>query len=286
LIIICADLSDDDQTLNSKIAQIQQKFSEFFKIHLNNGNLPSNPNLYNKIKGEIDRIVLGSIKVAIIGTGGVGKEDLRRLITGKENNLEYTPTINVEITEYDGKESNIPVPLTLWDFAGQANFRSLWKSLLESADIALLVMDSSYENVKQCKEIIHDILDKYYKDILIIGIANKQDLPHRLTPKFCERILSEADRHPPIKVHGMDATNPQYREKILSILRDAYQELYPDLEIENFDFNFSGYLEFNFKYDFNETLVDIKATVELNKNIDALNKILREWELGDLNKQN
>ena len=89
------------------------------------------------------------------------------------------------------------------------------------------MFDSSYENVNECKEIIHDILDKYYKDSLIIGIANKQDLPNRLTPEFCEKLLSEADRHPPIKVHGMIAINSVYREKIHAILRDAISHLYP-----------------------------------------------------------
>jgi len=93
--------------------------------------------------------------------------------------------------------------------------------------VALLVLDSSFENVNYSKEIIRDILDKYYKDTLVIGIANKQDLPNRLTPKFCERILSEADRYPPIKVHGMIAINPVYREKIHAILREAINKIYP-----------------------------------------------------------
>jgi len=71
------------------------------------------------------------------------------------------------------------------------------------------------------KDIIRDILDKYYKDILVIGIANKQDMPNRLTPNFIERFLSETGIDPPIQVHGMVATNPDYREKIHAILRDA-----------------------------------------------------------------
>jgi hypothetical protein len=63
--------------------------------------------------------------------------------------------------------------------------------------------------------------------VLVIGIANKQDLPYRLTPQFCEKILSEAERDPPIKVHGMVAIKPDYREKILAILREAIKKIIP-----------------------------------------------------------
>ncbi|MFW9948025.1 MAG: ADP-ribosylation factor-like protein, partial [Candidatus Odinarchaeota archaeon] len=170
--------------------------------------------------------ILGAIKVSIIGVGGVGKTTLLHLICGKDIDLEYVPTIMVDITSYDGFD-DIHRSIAFWDFAGQSNFRSLWKSLLDSTDVALLVLDSSFENVSHSKDIIRDILDKFYKDTLVIGIANKQDLPNRLTPKFCERILSEADRHPPIKVHGMIAINPVYREKIHAILREAVNKIYP-----------------------------------------------------------
>jgi hypothetical protein len=61
--------------------------------------------------------------------------------------------------------------------------------------------------------------------VLVIGIANKQDMPNRLTPQFCERILSEAEREPSIKIHGMVAINPVYREKILAILREAINKI-------------------------------------------------------------
>jgi small GTP-binding protein len=226
IIVVCADLDDDDAIINAKIMQLRTKFMERYGETISSGAWAGNRALFLDFERVIDDTILGAIKISIIGAGGVGKTTLLHLICGKEIDLEYVPTINVDITTYNGFE-DIPRSLVFWDFAGQSNFRRLWKSLLDSTDIALLVLDSSYENVNACKDIIGDILDKYYKDVLVIGIANKQDLPNRLTPEFCERILSEADRYPPIKVHGIIAINQVYREKMHLILRDAINKIYP-----------------------------------------------------------
>ena len=225
IIVVCTDLDDDDAVIKSKITQIKVKFIEKFGEILKNSEWPGSRSVFTVFERKLDDTFLGSIKVSIIGMGGCGKNDLVRLICGEDINLEYQPTINVDITKYDGSELGVNRTITLWDFAGQSNFRSLWKSLLDSTDIALLVMDSSFENVNQSKEIIRDILDRHYKDVLVIGIANKQDMPNRLTPSFIERFLAQTGIDPPIEVHGMIATNADYREKIHAILRDAINKI-------------------------------------------------------------
>ena len=225
IIVVCTDLEDDDAIINSKITTIRVKFIEKYGKLLASGKWTGNRAIFTIFEKDIDDVILGSIKVSIIGTGGVGKTTLLHLICGKEIDLEYVPTINVDIAPLNGEELDIPRSIVLWDFAGQSNFRSLWKSLLDNTDIALIVLDSSFENVNYSKDIIRDILDRHYRDVLVIGIANKQDMPNRLTPAFCERILSETEREPPIKVHGMIAINSVYREKILAILREAINKI-------------------------------------------------------------
>ena len=99
---------------------------------------------------------------------------------------------------------------------------------MEGTQIALLVLDSTFENLNASKEILYEILEKYHKDTLIIGIANKQDLPNRLTPEFCEKILSQPEKFSKsIKVYGMIAINQNYREKIFVILKEAINQIYP-----------------------------------------------------------
>jgi small GTP-binding protein len=217
IIVVCTDLKDDDATVNTRILKIRTRFLKKYGKILESGSWGGNRTIFSEFGKELDNILLGAIKVSIIGFGGVGKTTLTELICGKEVDLEYVPTLTVDIAEYNGDEFGRS--LTLWDFAGQEQYRSLWKSLLERTDITLLVTDSTYEGITGSKEIIHDILDKFFADKLVIGIANKQDLPNRLSSELCERMLSSKKRT--IKTHDMIAINPLYRPKILAILNEA-----------------------------------------------------------------
>ncbi len=218
IIAICTDLEDENEAVIRKLEKI---ILEFEKQHgdrvpefVENGNRT----VFQEFLETIDRIVLGPIKISIIGFGGVGKTSLLKLIVGEEVNLEYQPTITADIANYDDLDTEGKRSIVLWDFAGQIQYTDLWRSLLKGTRIALLVTDSSFSNVKESKKIITELVAKYYTDSIIIGIANKQDLDNRLTPEFVEKLLG-------IPTHGMIAIDQLHRGKILEILREIIQKV-------------------------------------------------------------
>ena len=213
IIAVCTDLEDENEFVIRKLEEIILEFEKQYGDKIQDFVENGNRTVFQDFMETIDHIVLGPIKVSIIGFGGVGKTSLLRLICGEEVNLEYQPTITADIANYDDLDTEGKRNIVLWDFAGQLQYSDLWKSLLKGTRIALLVTDSTFSNVKESKKIITELVAKYYKDCKIIAMANKQDLSNRLTPEFVEKLLG-------IPTHGMIAIDSQHRGKILEILRN------------------------------------------------------------------
>lgn len=215
IVVICADVADKDDEIIPILETVLKKFINQYWNVFQNDDWNGERSIFNNFTDEIDKLILGPIKVSILGYAGVGKTTITRLVIGKEVNLEYIPTITADIANYDQLGSRT---IVLWDFAGQIQFTDLWNSLLKGTRIILLITDSTYKNVQASKKIMEKFLEKRYSDAEIIGIANKQDLPNRLTATFVEKILN-------IPTYGMISTNSDYRLMIHEILKKAIDKI-------------------------------------------------------------
>ncbi|MBS7287412.1 MAG: GTP-binding protein [Candidatus Freyarchaeota archaeon] len=151
------------------------------------------------------------VKVVFLGLPSVGKTSIITLLSENRVVKSYDPTIGVDFGSLSIGECEI----SLWDFAGQERFRFLWDDFIRGAKVIFAVSDSTPKNVLQTRKIIDEIKQK--TDAVIIGIANKQDLPGAMKPSQVEGILE-------VPTYGMVAIDPRRRVKMYSILRQALEQ--------------------------------------------------------------
>ena len=211
VVVLCAESVDDDDTLREKLDRVTYEFRRVISYEVE----------YEDFMSKVEDYVTTTLKVSIIGYGGVGKTTLVTLLNGGVPPTSYVPTIAIDIQKIEGARIGT-YEISTWDFAGQDRFRKLWELYFRGSRIILLVTDSTLENVLNSKDII-DLIRR--KDIAaqLLAIANKQDLPGALSPQLVQRILG-------IKAYGMVAIDPNNREKALDIIKEALKLAAPKEE--------------------------------------------------------
>jgi len=119
-------------------------------------------------------------KFIVIGDTAVGKSCLLHRFIDNKFKKESTHTIGVEfgskIVEVGGRN----VKLQIWDTAGQERFRSVTRSYYRGAAGAILVYDTSNrETYNHVSSWLSDARSLANKDIAIVLVGNKTDLPNR-----------------------------------------------------------------------------------------------------------
>ncbi|MCP4760618.1 MAG: GTP-binding protein [archaeon] len=217
--VLCSDSDDSREELEKKLRDLMIKMVEKYNIMLDNLTKQQK----NEMEDSVDKLLLSEIKVALVGFGGVGKTTMYQLIQGSDIPLDYLPTMFVQYKKMDGKIAETDV--LLWDFAGQERFTPLWPMLLRGTHIILLVTDSTVENVLSTKRVFMNLIKKARPDAIVLGIANKQDLPKAMSAPLVKRVLGIGE------VNALCAIDPSERRKLQKIIGHAI-ELYLQQEAE------------------------------------------------------
>ncbi len=147
-------------------------------------------------------------KIAVVGFAGVGKTTIKKLIKMDEIPLQHVPTITGEIATIKiGK-----LFFRLFDFAGQEQFKYLWKGFIKESDAVLIVTDSTLKNIEKSKFFLElKVKEVPHARAAIIG--NKQDLPNSLSIKEIEEITG-------LKTYPMVANRKENRNKMIRVIAD------------------------------------------------------------------
>ena len=161
----------------------------------------------------LGELIFTRFKVSFVGSGGVGKSTLLRLLFGKEPAPGgYVPTINVAVDSSETIQFGTFL-VTVWDFAGQAVFQDLWSFYFSGTDVIFLITDSSFRNVMQTKSLLRNIR-KEAPAVPLFIIANKQDLPESMKAEKIKRLLGAP-------TFAMVATDKTRREEFIRLMLEV-----------------------------------------------------------------
>jgi small GTP-binding protein len=206
ILLFVTDGRDEDRAIQYRVREGASRISTALR-----GN--SMGYIRDNLDDILGELIFTRFKISFVGSGGVGKSTLLRLLFGKEPAPGgYTPTINVAVDSSETIQFGTFL-VTIWDFAGQAVFQDLWSFYFSGTDVIFLVTDSSFRNVMQTKTLLRTI-KKEAPAVPLFIISNKQDLPESMKAEKIKRLLG-APTFP------MVATDKTRREEFIRLMLEV-----------------------------------------------------------------
>ncbi|MBY8996911.1 MAG: GTP-binding protein, partial [Candidatus Thorarchaeota archaeon] len=203
LLLLVTDGRDEDRVIQHRVREGSARVSTALR-----GN--SIGYIRDNLDDILGELIFTRFKVSFVGSGGVGKSTLLRLLFGKEPAPGgYTPTINVAVDSSETIQFGTFL-VTVWDFAGQSVFQDLWSFYFSGTDVIFLITDSSFRNVMQTKSLLRTIR-KEAPAVPLFIIANKQDLPESMKADKIKRLLGAP-------TFAMVATDKTRREEFIRLM--------------------------------------------------------------------
>ena len=206
ILMFVTDGRDEERTIKHKVREGAGRISTALR-----GN--SMGYIRDNLEDILGELIFTRFKVSFVGSGGVGKSTLLRLLFGREPAPGgYVPTINVAVDSSETIQFGTFL-VTIWDFAGQAVFQDLWQFYFAGTDVIFLVTDSSFRNVMQTKTLLRTI-KKEAPAVPLFIIANKQDLPESMKSEKIQRLLGAPS-------YSMVATDKTRREDFIRLMLEV-----------------------------------------------------------------
>ncbi|NXA95499.1 ARL14 protein, partial [Melanocharis versteri] len=126
--------------------------------------------------------------ILMLGLDSAGKSTLLYKFRYKDDFLTM-PTIGFNV---DMIEAGKDFTLTFWDVGGQTKMRQFWSNFLEDTDGLLYVVDSSDKHrlEESKREFARILKNESIKNVPVVVLANKQDLPGALNAEEITRRLN------------------------------------------------------------------------------------------------
>lgn len=143
-------------------------------------------------------------RILMLGLDGGGKSTILYRMKLAEA-VHTVPTIgfNVETVTYKN------INFMIWDVGGQDKLRKLWRHYFHGNDCLIFVVDSNdTDRIQMARDELHSLLQEdELKDSPVLIWANKQDLPHSMTPaRIFDELQLRSFKHRDFYIQGCQAT--------------------------------------------------------------------------------
>lgn len=216
ILVLVADRQDKDEILQEKIDNAVRTMKQKFAKQIWDFKSNRNSQVFQGLGPVIDQAIVSTLKIVLLGEGGVGKSTILRMLMSQRADLNHIATMAVYVEEMQTAKLG-PYELAVWDFPGQELLVPKWKDYLRGTDVVLMVTDSTLKNVMSTRKLI-PIIQKWTDGALVWAIANKQDLKDALLPDTVARLLG-------LRTIGLVAIDPRNKELLFKTLMGAAAEV-------------------------------------------------------------
>ena len=112
-------------------------------------------------------------KVIFIGLYGVGKMEIINKLMKKEISNDYSPTISVDVKNFQVKVNDKIIQIQIWDCCGNDEFALNTSNLYKNASVAILIYAINNKKSFNNLELWHSMLLSNSFDHTIILVGNK-----------------------------------------------------------------------------------------------------------------
>ena len=216
ILVLVADQQDKDEILQEKIENAVLTMKKKYAKQLWDFKSTRNSEIFQGLGPILDEAIVSTLKVVLLGEGGVGKTTILKMLMSQRANLNHVATMAVYVEEMQTAKLG-PYEIAVWDFPGQELLVPKWKDYLRGTDVVLMVTDSTLKNVMSTRKLL-SIIQKWTDGALIWAIANKQDLKDALLPDTVARLLG-------IRTIGLVAIDPRNKDLLHKTLMGAAAEV-------------------------------------------------------------
>ena len=134
------------------------------------------------------------IKVLLLGDSHVGKSSLLKKFRHDSFDKEYKETIGIEFEAFGLQEEGRDelIKIQCWDTAGSERYRTITKSYIRGASLAIVMFDlSDRKSFEDAKDFIELFTKEGADNVQVLVVGNKSDLEALVSEKDLESIANE-----------------------------------------------------------------------------------------------